>query len=74
MTDSQGTCRDCRHYPIERVKDKAGRVRNDRVAACQWAPPPVPIAFDPPRFRTYTEPRSGSGCPTFERRPKEQKG
>lgn len=41
------TCRTCIHFPIESVRDKAGRVRSDRGAKCLWEPPfPFPASSE----------------------------
>lgn len=30
-------CKTCEHWDVESAKDKAGRVRSDRAAKCQFA-------------------------------------
>lgn len=67
-------CRDCRWYPVERVKDAAGRVRADRVAICLWPVPDLPLAFlsemggSGGPYSSYMQPNEEHECPCFEER------
>jgi len=67
-------CRDCALYDVERVKDKAGRIRKDRVTRCNWIstevyPMSLGYGFNVRPSATFMEPNGGEGCPCFK--PKE---
>ena len=66
---SEQRCGTCKWFPLDKVKDKAGRIRKNRVAQCQWKPQPVAYAFNAPIFRWYTTPEQGVECPTWEPTP-----
>lgn len=36
MKSTPESCRYCKHWDIDKSKDKAGRVRSDRSACCLW--------------------------------------
>lgn len=64
------TCRDCKLWNIEEAKDRAGRVRKDRVAKCLWEPKerwPKSAVLPYPRL-SYMAPYYGEGCPCFVKR------
>ena len=64
-------CRDCALYDLDAVKDKAGRVRSDRVARCLWvSTEPAPLSFWNwrPSGRIRMLPDDGEGCPCFKPR------
>ena len=59
-------CRTCGLWDIEKAKDKAGRLRKDRVARCMWVCPPLPEAAMYTGNRTivagYSSHDQGSEC------------
>lgn len=62
-----GTCRNCAHFDIEKVKDTAGRVHRNRTARCLWPIPTLPAsAYNIHISLNYMQPDSGSECPCFK--------
>lgn len=63
-------CGTCKWWDIDDARDKAGRVRANRVASCCWPPFPLPTAA---RIRViplgYMLKKDGTTCPTYQ--PKE---
>lgn len=59
-------CRSCKHFPLERVKDKAGRVRKDRVAPCMWPIPVMPEGISGELTRRWMTTLNGGNCPCWE--------
>lgn len=70
---SEQCCGTCKWYPIEKLKDKSGRIlKKDRVALCQFPKPKLPIAVFRSELATqysYTQYGDGIECPCYERRP-----
>lgn len=62
-------CRDCKLYDLDAVKDKAGRVRKDRVGRCLWESKevlPLSIRGNPMKLvGGWMEPNDGNGCKRF---------
>ena len=60
-------CRNCRWWDIDSARDKAGRVRSDRVARCQWPAPPLPQAASLSRIHLgWVGPHDGKRCECFQ--------
>lgn len=64
-------CRDCKLYDLEATKDKAGRVRRDRVARCLWEskeqwPLSVNLSLNSRPSPSYMLPDGGHGCQCFQ--------
>ena len=72
------TCRHCIHFDIDRVLDKAGRVRADRPGRCLFDPAEIramlPISitigvgFSLEKSRMAMRADDGEGCPQFKER------
>jgi hypothetical protein len=63
-----GLCKDCKLYPVEKVKDKAGRIHKNRAARCQWVSAevyPSSIQLFPRPQVNYMQPNDGVDCQCF---------
>jgi hypothetical protein len=65
------TCRNCKLYDLDATKDKAGRVRKDRIAECLWTNKrrfPVSLIAHPDWTLGPMRPDDGASCPCFVER------
>lgn len=69
------TCRNCKLYNLDETRDKAGRVRKDRIAPCMWvSTEPWPMSTD--KFHNHRPkvdwmaPDDGEECQCFIEREK----
>lgn len=68
-------CRDCKHYDLPAVLNKAGRVQQNWAARCLWKWPSIVLPLALTRGNkvflpqpSHMEPNDGVGCPAFEQR------
>jgi len=65
------TCRDCKLFDLDAVKDKAGRVRKNKAAKCLWVSKETypSSVFYPQRVNAgHMTSDSGERCPCFQKR------
>lgn len=64
------TCKECNLWDIEAAKDKAGRIRKDKMARCLWVsteifPLSVFEVFVHRQKSGYMQAQDGEGCKCF---------
>jgi len=62
------SCRDCKLYDLDAVKDRAGRVRRDRAAQCLWRPESIVLPDSVKLLApviTKMQPDDGQRCKRF---------
>jgi hypothetical protein len=64
------TCKTCKHYDLDAVKNKAGRIQPGWAGRCLWQfDYPMPLSITRSRWPApragYMEPGEGEGCPTW---------
>lgn len=66
------SCRECKLYDLDATKDKAGRVRKNRIARCLWVStetlPDSVLAFNIRPTAGSMQPDDGKRCKRFIKR------
>lgn len=67
------SCRECKLYDLEAVKDRAGRIRSNRAARCLWKstetwPASVNVSLNRRPTAGHMEPNDGQRCKRFIKR------